>query len=441
VDELGGLDEAFVKTHTREYPVFLSSIRDLSWDAVTAACGVARAEIEAAAQMYCRSEQAVFAWGMGMTHHLHGVRNIEWISNLALMRGMVGRRGAGLLPLRGHSNVQGIGTMGVKPVLTEEVLQRIQAEFGVRLPDEKGMDTLASLEAAWAGRIDVALMMGGNLFEASPDTAWTETALDRIGTKIYLTTTLNRGHVHGIDAGEVIILPVCARDEEPEPTTQESMFNYVRLSDGGIERIASARSETSVLVDLGQRMLTDLPFDFGAFRGHQRIRQAIAKVVPGMAQLKDIDVAKREFHVAGRLLHTPTFRTPSGKAAFVSTLPEREGARRHFTLMSVRSEGQFNSIIYEAQDSYRGRADRWVVHMNQQDALELGAFEGAQVDISSEQGVMAGVKVRVASLPPGCGACYYPEANVLTGRRVDPRSHTPAFKSVPVDIRRRETRF
>ena len=145
------------------------------------------------AAVYARSDKAVFAWGMGMTHHRFGCENVEYIANLALLRGMVGTRHAGLLPLRGHSNVQGIGTIGVKPVLARDVFERMERALGVSLPDSPGFDTLAALEAAERGEIDVACIVGGNLYAATPDSAWTAAAMDRIGLRIHLTTTLNRG--------------------------------------------------------------------------------------------------------------------------------------------------------------------------------------------------------------------------------------------------------
>lgn len=447
LDEGDGIDQAFAQRYTTGFAELIESVRRTDWDALCAECGIPEATVRKIANVYAKSERAIFAWGMGMTHHLHGVRNIEWISNLALLRGMVGKRGAGLLPLRGHSNVQGIGTIGVKPVLPSDVFERMELEFGVTLPSEKGLHTLASLEAAQAGNIDVALMMGGNLFDATPDREFSARALGAIKTKIYLTTTLNRGHIAAAGSGEVIILPVCARDEEPEPTTQESMFNFVRLSDGWIERIATVRSESSILVDIGLGLLTDCPIDFEQFRGHQKLRESISRVIPGLEALKDIDVAKQEFHVQNRLLHEPVFRSDNGLARFVTEREsELEGKHKKalqqskpdldypYTLMSIRSEGQFNSIIYEERDSYRGVNDRWTLLMNLQDALELGVSEGMKVDVASADGQMQNVMVKIFEVSRGCVAAYYPEANALTSTRRDPRSHTPAFKSVPVMI-------
>src|SRR5690606_2094044 len=158
----------------------------------------------------------------------------------------------------------------------------------------KGYDTLAGLQAAERGEIDAAVIMGGNLWGASPDTAFASRAIGNIGFKLFLTTTLNRGHVHGLGDGEVLVLPVTARDEEWSPTTQESMFNYVRLSDGGIRRLDNVRPETVILCDLAARLVPDCPIDFAAFKQHAKVREAIAGIVPGLEQLADIDVAKRE---------------------------------------------------------------------------------------------------------------------------------------------------
>lgn len=438
VVEMHGADAGFIDKRTSGHDELSAHMSRQSWESLTAACGIERQAINDVARRYCQSKNTVFAWGMGMTHHVHGVDNIEWISNLALLRGMVGKRHAGLLPLRGHSNVQGIGTIGVKPVLPAEVFRRIEQAFSVKLPTTAGLHTLASLNKAHAGDIDAALIMGGNLYAATPDSAWAEAALNRIGLKVFLTTTLNLGHVRGVAAGETLILPVCARDEEPEPTTQESMFNYVRMSDGGIERIASVRSEVAILADLATRIVVNSPIDFAAFRHHRTIREAIARVVPGMEDMADIDVAKQEFYVRGKILHTPVFDTDDGRAKFaISAPPPTEvDPQRPFTLMTIRSEGQFNSIIYEEKDSYRNVAHRWTVLLNRQDALEMGVNEGEHVDLRSAYGAMERMQVRIFDVPRGCAAAYYPEANVLCSRKTDPRSHTPQFKSVPVAIAR-----
>jgi molybdopterin-dependent oxidoreductase alpha subunit len=422
----------FIAQHTSGFAAFKADLEALDWDEITAACGIPRHEIAHIADRYGQAEHVVFAWGMGMTHHIHGVANVEAIANLATLRGMVGKRYAGLLPLRGHSNVQGIGTIGVKPVLAKDVLAKMEAAFGVKFPEEKGFDTMACLKAAEAGEVDSAVIMGGNLWGATPDTAFASRAMSSIGFKLFLTTTLNMGHVHGLGEGEVLVLPVTARDEEWEPTTQESMFNYVRLSDGGIRRLDNVRPESWILGQIGQRLLPESPIDFATFSGHSRVREAIAAIVPGMEQLADIDVAKQEFHIKHRVMHTPEFGTADGKAHFVVTpLPKLQ--REKLTLATMRSEGQFNTIIYEEKDSYRGGAGRQAVFLNAEDMVAFGVSEGQAVTLASDTGRMAGIAT-MFDLPRGSAMAYYPEANVLVGTEVDPRSKTPAFKSVPVWI-------
>lgn len=430
------IDAEFIEQHTENFSHFADDIKQLDWSVITESAGIAQIEIENLALAYAKAERAVFAWGMGITHHLHGVENVEAIANLALLRGMIGKEGAGLLPLRGHSNVQGIGTVGVKPVLAEDVLAQIEKTFSVSLPREKGMDTLACLTAAFDQQMDAALLMGGNLFSATPNSEWAKTALNNIGFKVYLTTTLNRGHLVGMETSEALILPVAARDEEWQPTTQESMFNYVRLSDGGITRLANVQPEVKILCDFAQQLLPDCPVKFKQFNQHDSIRAAIAATIPGMAELKDIAQTKQEFSVKNRLLAEPKFNTASGKAAFItSTNPPTPMSHEFpFVLASVRSEGQFNSIIYEESDSYRGTDTRWSVMMNSEDMAERGIAEGDCVDISSSHGEMQKLKVFAFHLPRGNVLAYYPEANVLIGTAHDPRSKTPAFKSVAVKL-------
>jgi molybdopterin-dependent oxidoreductase alpha subunit len=428
--EMGAEDRAFLDRHAEGFDAFKADLDALSWDEITAICGVPRADIERVAARYASRQNVVFAWGMGMTHHLHGVANVEAVANLALIRGMIGRRYAGLLPLRGHSNVQGIGTIGVKPVVSEQVFAAMEQAFGITLPRAKGFDTMAGLQAAEKGAIDAAVIMGGNLWGATPDTDFASRAMGAIGFKLFLTTTLNRGHVHGLGDGESLILPVTARDEEWSPTTQESMFNYVRLSDGGISRLDNVRPETVILCDLAAQLVPDSPIDFAAFKQHAKVRQAIARIVPGLEELADIDVAKKEFHIRHRVLHTPEFGTTDGKAHFVVT-PLPAAAPQKLTLATVRSEGQFNTIIYEERDTYRNGAGRDAIFLNPDDMAAFGVGEGQRITLASDAGRMQGIAM-VFDLPRGSAMAYYPEANVLCGTDVDPRSKTPAFKSVPV---------
>jgi anaerobic selenocysteine-containing dehydrogenase len=188
--------------------------------------------------------------------------------------------------------------------------------------------------------------------------------------------------------------------------------------------------------DIAARLLPICPIPFAEFKRHQKVREAIAKVVPGMEDLADIDVAKQEFFVRGRLKHSPEFKTQDGKAHIVvpAATAVTTAHNRTYTMMTIRSEGQFNSIIYEENDSYRGVQSRWTVLINQQDALELGVSEGDTVDIGSDFDEMEKVSIKLFNIPRGCVAAYYPEANILSSRITDPRSHAPQFKSIAVTL-------
>jgi len=214
------IDEEFLRENCTGWPELAARLDALSWEEIAAASGVSRREIEAIAGQYAESRRAIFAWTMGVTHHLHGAATVQAIAALALMRRMVGRPGAGLQPIRGHSNIQGMGTVGVTPTLKQALFDRLQSHYGVSLPTMKGYDTLECLDAADAGRMRLAVCLGGNLYGASPDAAFAARALGKLDMLVSLNTSLNTGHAWGTAAEETIILPVLARDEEPEPSTQ-----------------------------------------------------------------------------------------------------------------------------------------------------------------------------------------------------------------------------
>jgi molybdopterin-dependent oxidoreductase alpha subunit len=380
-------------------------------------------------------------WAMGMTHHVHGVDNVLAIANLALMRGMVGRPHAGLLPIRGHSNVQGVGTVGMSPALKEAFAHAMEAAYGFRMPAEPGLDTYAGIVAMSEGRIQTAVYLGGNLFSANPDSEFASRAMQKVGTAIYVSTKLNPGHFHG-RGQRTLILPARTRDEEPQPTTQESMFNYVRLSVGGTPPASpEMRSEVDIVASLAARVLPEGPIDWTRWKSHRDLRREIARVVPGMAQIGEIDATRQDFTIDGRIRHTPEFATPDARARFHPTPVPPDLARPgEIRLMTIRSEGQFNTVVYESEDIYRGADGRDVVFLAAEDARRLGLDAGARVTLVSETGRYGPVRVLLADIRPGNAAAYYPEANVLVPRRIDPRSRTPAFKSVAVRIEPASTR-
>ncbi len=421
-------DEAFIRDHTDGWEAFRTFIDSLSWSDLVRQSGVSRAMINQVADMYAASRKTIFCWAMGITHHRHGVENVQMIANLALARGMVGRPHRGLLPLRGHSNVQGMGSMGVSPKLKPVVAERLAEMFGVSLPTGDGLDTLESIQRAHEGRIHFASCLGGNLFGSNHDARFASEAMSKIDLVTYFSTALNTGHARG-RGRETIILPVLARDEEPQATTQESMFSYVRLSDGGAPRHEGPRSETGVIVDLAERVLGD---SMSALRDHKQIRQAIARVIPGYEKIGEIDLTRQEFQIGGRTFHEPKFATDNGRAKFhVVEIPVNNAELR---LMTVRSEGQFNTVVYEDRDMYRGQERRDVIMLHADDIARLGLAVDQVVTVRSDIGEMQGLLVRQTDVRPGNAVMYYPEANEIIPSEVDPRSGTPSFKHTMIRI-------
>ena len=432
----GTIDRAYLTKNVVGWDAVEAQLVSLDEVALSAACGVDAATIEAIVDAYAAAKAAVFCWAMGVTHHLHGTDTVRLIATLALMRGMVGRDGAGLLPLRGHSNIQGLGTVGVTPQLKAAVFANLEKRFGVRLPTTAGMDTMACMERATAGGVRVAWCLGGNLYGSNPDAAYAKRSLSAIDQVVYLNTTLNTGHVHG-RGKETWILPVLPRDEEPEPTTQESMFSYIRLSDAGTPRHVGPRSEVRVIAALARRVLGDGgAVDWRALEHHADIRATIAAVIPGLEQLAEIDRTKKEFHIPGRAHHDPEFSTGDHHAHIRPiTVPVHGSlAERQLRLMTIRSEGQFNTVVYEEHDRYRDQERRDVILMNRADRERMGLAVDQRVTVTSSAGAMTNILVREVDIRAGNAAMYYPEANVLVPREVDPESRTPAFKHVVVTI-------
>jgi molybdopterin-dependent oxidoreductase alpha subunit len=441
VVEQGGHDTAFLKEHCQDADRWLESLKSHSWEDLVRKSGVEKAQIDELATIYMASQNAVFSWTMGITHHANGVDNVQAIANLALLRGMVGKPHAGLLPIRGHSNVQGIGSVGVTPKLKDTIFERLQTHYKVQLPTEPGLDTLGCMEGAEAGELKVGLSLGGNLYGSNPDAQFASQSLRELDLMVYLNTTLNTGHAHGL-AKETIILPVLARDEEPHSTTQESMFNFVRLSDGGRARHQGPRSEVSVISALARQVLGDAgPIDWKPLEDTGRIREMIAKVVPGFEQLEETNRTKKEFQIKGRTFHTPHFATPTGRAQLhCHDIPELLAHEQQLRLMTVRSEGQFNTVVYEEEDLYRGQDRRDVILVHPEDIEKLGLEEETRVTVTSSTGRMDQILLRgYTDIRPGNALMYYPEANILVPRHADPQSRTPAFKNILISLKAAST--
>ncbi len=437
LDEMNAMDDTFLRNHCRGSESWLKAVRELSWAEVTHKSGINKAEIESIAKAYSQSKRTVFSWTMGITHHTNGVEGVQAIANLAMCRGMLGKPGCGLMPIRGHSNVQGIGSVGATPKLKEAIFKSLQEKFGVTLPTTPGLDTLACMENAETGEVKVGFCLGGNLYGSNPDAKFADHAMSNLEMNVVLSTTLNTGHAHGL-AKEFIILPVLARDEEPQPTTQESMFNYVRLSDGGPQRVPGPRSEVEVIAEVGSRIASHVTaIDWDSMRQTATIRDWIGAVVPGFEAIANIDETKKEFFIDGRIMHEPKFPTADGRAVLhVHELPTLRGTGdRELRMMTVRSEGQFNTVVYEEEDLYRNQDRRDVILMHPEDLKRLGLKHDQRVTVRNSTGELPNILARgYTKIRPGNAMMYYPESNVLVPRASDPQSKTPAFKNVVVTV-------
>ncbi len=432
----GACDQEFLAAHTTGWAELDAHLGALDVAELLTRSGLSAADLTLVADAYIASKATVFAWAMGITHHRHGTDTVRAIADLALLRGMVAKPGAGLLPLRGHSNIQGLGTVGVTPVLKDAIAKRVEKHLGINLPTSAGLDTMGCMQRAHAGQMRVAWCLGGNLWGSSPDAEWTRAAFANIDQVVYLNTTLNTGHIHGLGK-ETWILPVRARDEESETTTQESMFSYVRLSDGGAARFPGPRGEVPLIAEFAHRVLGSTgAVDWQALRAHAAVRRLISEVVPGLEGLATIDVTKAEFHIAGRAYPEPSFKTADGKARLhVISLPPVENLPANgLHLMTIRSEGQFNTVVYEDHDRYRGTTTRDVILLAPADITRLGLRVNQRVTVCSSIGSMTSIRVAEGRIRAGNAAMYYPESNVLVPRDTDPHSGTPAFKSVSVTI-------
>ncbi|AWL31659.1 MULTISPECIES: FdhF/YdeP family oxidoreductase [Streptomyces] len=445
----GAVDEEFVAAHTEGYEEFAATAAKTGWEETLTATGLQRAEVEEALRMVLASERTVVCWAMGLTQHKHSVPTIREVVNFLLLRGNIGRPGAGVCPVRGHSNVQGDRTMGIFERPAPAFLDALEREFGFTPPRHHGLDVVRAIRALRDGEAKVFLAMGGNFVAASPDTEVTEAAMRRARLTVHVSTKLNRSHA--VTGAHALILPTLGRTERDvqaggeQFVTVEDSMGMVHASRGRLEPAGPALlSETAIVCRLARAVLGEgsaTPWE--EFEGdYALIRDRISRVVPGFEEFN-----ARVADPAGFALpHAPRderrFPTPSGKAHFTDAPVEHphlpEG---RLLLQTLRSHDQYNTTIYGLDDRYRGiRGGRRVVLVHPDDALELGFADGAYADLVGEwkDGVerrAPGFRVVHYPTARGCAAAYYPETNVLVPLdSTADTSNTPASKSVVIRL-------
>jgi molybdopterin-dependent oxidoreductase alpha subunit len=442
----GVLDHAFIERYCDGFDGLVAHLRKLDEAAVTAATGLSRPEIDALASEVRRAGRMIVCWAMGLTQHRNSVATIREIVNLALLTGNIGRPGAGLCPVRGHSNVQGDRTMGIWEKPGEGFLRALADEHGFEPPHHHGLDTVGAIRAMRDGTAAVFIALGGNFAAATPDTATTEAALRSCRLTVQISTKLNRSHV--VTGRRALILPTLGRTEvdhrgvgEQFVTVEDSM-GIVHSSRGRLHPASTELlSEVAIVCGIARALFPD-EHEWAAMEAdYSVIREHIAHVVPGFA---DFEVRVRK-PGGFALPHAPRderrFPTSSGRAQLtVNELEVLEVPQGRLLLQTVRSHDQYNTTIYGLDDRYRGvHGGRRVVFVHPRDAADLGLRDGAMVDLVSEhdgtERMAAGFRVVVYPTSRGCCAAYFPEANALVPLdSTADISGTPTSKSVVVRL-------
>ncbi|KMN51311.1 CbbBc protein [Chromobacterium violaceum] len=451
------LDIGFLAEHCSGFDAFAADLRAESWPDLAAASGVPYQDIDALARVYAKGKAVIATWGMGLTQHRDSVAAIQMLSNLMMMRGNIGRLGAGLCPVRGHSNVQGDRTMGIEDKPAPAFLDRLRDVYGFEPPRGHGLDAVDTIKAMLDGRVKVFVGLGGNFAMATPDTPRTFEALRNCDLTVQISTKLNRSHlIHGRDA---LILPTLGRTEidlqktGPQGVTVEDSMCMVHLS-YGINPPASKqlRSETAIVAGIADATLGGGKIDWLSYADdYAKIRDEIAKAVAGFEDFNARVAKPGGFHL------TPASRerrwlTPGGKARFIVNALEKDTpiarARalhgdRLMVLMTARSHDQYNTTIYALDDRYRGvYGQRRVLLINRDDIARLGFADGERVDLFTvwHDGIERradGFRLVEYDIPRGCLGAYFPETNPLIPLdSVAGVSNTPTSKSVPVLLRR-----
>ncbi len=439
------LDRAFIEGQTSGFAEFAGDIRRGALAEWTRLSGVPEADVRAAGRMMAESRRMILCWAMGLTQHKNAVDTIRYAVNLLLLGGHIGRPGAGVCPVRGHSNVQGDRTMGIWERPSAGLLDALEREFHFSPPRKPGLGAVTAIEAMHQGRAKAFVALGGNFLQATPDTRFTAEALRRCDLTVQIATKLNRSHL--VTGRTALLLPCLGRSETDRRAagsqfvTVEDSMGIVSSSRGRLPPAGGdLRSEVAIVAGLAQATIPRGLIDWGGLGDdYDLIRDRISRVIPGFADF-NARIRRGPFHLANPA-RVRNFTTPNGKANFhtVAVSPVETGPGR-FLLQSMRTHDQFNTTIYGLDDRYRGIfGGRRVVFLHPEDIAELGFQQGLFVDITShfrgQERTARRFMVAPYDIPRGCAATYFPEANVLVpiGSFAD-LSETPTNKSLVVSF-------
>lgn len=438
------IDWNFIKEHTSGFTAFKTTLDQCTWSAIVDSSGIAEAEIRKVAHIYARSNASIACWAMGLTQHVNGVDNIQEVVNLLLLKGNIGKPGAGACPVRGHSNVQGDRTVGIIERPSETFCQALEARFAFKVPREHGFDVVHAIEAMHRGDADVFIGMGGNFVSATPDTDFTAHALQRCALTVHVSTKLNRSHL--ITGREAIILPCLGRTERDirnsgeQFVTVEDSMSVVHRSQGRKEPASTDLiSEVAIVCGLAHTLWGSTELNWQAYaEDYSLIRKEIETCIPGFS---DYEERSKKGFILPNGARQRQWNVEGSKAHFtIHEIPQHLLEPDQLMMMTVRSHDQYNTTIYGWDDRYRGiYGARRVIMMCPADMAQRGLQEGEEVMIHShfegETRTVEGFKVVTQSLPRGCVATYFPEANPLVPIQLKARkSNTPASKSIVVTV-------
>ena len=442
------LDHAFIREKTHGFDAVMADLRATSWEEILESSGVSRELIRQAAGVAVNSKRMITCWAMGLTQHRNGVANVQTIVNMHLMRGQIGRQGAGVCPVRGHSNVQGDRTVGIWEKMSDRFRASLSKEFNFIPPPLDGYDSVTGLQAMHEGKVKVFFGLGGNFLSAMADTEYGAEAFRRLRLSVQVSTKLNRNHL--ITGEEALILPCLGRTEVDVQASGEQFVScensmgVVQMSRGTLTPASPhLMSETAIVCNLAAETLNGrTTVDWrGCCANYDRIRDHIERTIPGFEKYNERVRQPGGFYLPNPPRDRQEFPTLNTKANFfVHPIPKWELKPDELLMMTLRSHDQFNTTIYGQDDRYRGVfGGRHVVFMNKHDVAARGLRDGQWVDITShyenERRTVKRFKVVTYDIPPGCAATYYPESNPLVSlRHVADGSNQPASKSVVITV-------
>ncbi|WP_199061734.1 FdhF/YdeP family oxidoreductase [Serratia sp. ASV30] len=453
-NEPGLFDQPFIDRHCLGIEEYLAQVDVTSWQQITTQSGLSETQLRHAAAIYQGAKRVICTWAMGVTQHKHSVPTVREITNLQLLFGQLGKPGAGLCPVRGHSNVQGNRTMGIDEKAPKALLDSLEQHFGFSPRREMGHNTVEAIEAMLRGEVKVLIALGGNLAAAAPDTERTAQALRRCDLTVHISTKLNRSHL--ITGKDALILPTLGRTEldmqasGPQYITVEDSFSMVHASEGIGKPLADTqRSETAIVCGIADAVLGNQKLDWLELADdYSLIRQHIQATIPGFDDFNQRCEQPGGFYL-GNAAAELRFATQSGKAEFSAAplpdtlFPQIGAEKAPFVLQTLRSHDQYNTTIYGLDDRYRGvYGQREVLFIHPEDLADLGLQDGELVEIETlwNDGVtrkVSGFKLVSYDIPRGNLAAYYPETNPLVPlASFGDGTGTPTSKSVPVAIRR-----